>query len=98
MSAALKRIEETREALIGALAERDWEAIGKLDLACRACVDEMIGQDGNDEPDLRSNLEELLGVYRQLIDVAVGERQAVVDEMTQMQRAQNAAKVYHLFG
>ncbi|MCF5493594.1 flagellar protein FliT, partial [Pseudomonas syringae] len=26
MSAALKRIEETREALVGALAERDWEA------------------------------------------------------------------------
>lgn len=31
MSAALKRIEETREALVGALAERDWETIVKLD-------------------------------------------------------------------
>jgi hypothetical protein len=98
MSAALKRIEETREALVDALAERDWEAIGKLDLACRACVDDVISQDSHDEPELRSNLEELLGVYRQLIDVAVGERQAIVDEMTQIQRAQNAAKVYHLFG
>lgn len=29
MSAALKRIEETREALVGALAERDWEAIDR---------------------------------------------------------------------
>ncbi|MBX6501356.1 flagellar protein FliT, partial [Pseudomonas syringae pv. tomato] len=47
---------------------------------------------------LRSNLEELLGVYRQLIDVATGERQAVVDEMTQIQNAKNATKVYHLFG
>ncbi|EPF67520.1 flagellar protein FliT [Pseudomonas syringae] len=98
MSAALKRIEETREALVGALAERDWEAIGKLDQACRECVDAAVGEPPADEPALRSNLEELLGVYRQLIDVATGERQAVVDEMTQIQNAKNATKVYHLFG
>ncbi|MFK3796098.1 MULTISPECIES: flagellar protein FliT [unclassified Pseudomonas] len=98
MSAALKRIEETREALVDALAERDWAAISKLDLACRACVDEVIREANDDEPQLRSNLEELLGVYRQMIDIAVGERQAIVEEMTQIQRAQNAAKVYHLFG
>ena len=36
MSAALKRIEETREALVDALEQRDWEAIGQLDMACRA--------------------------------------------------------------
>ncbi|WP_268800294.1 flagellar protein FliT [Pseudomonas huanghezhanensis] len=98
MSAALKRIEQTREALSHALAERDWEAIGKLDLACRACVDEVISEAPKDEPELRSNLEDLLGVYRQLIDVAVGERQAIADEMSHIQRAKSAAKVYHLFG
>ncbi|AAY38494.1 flagellar protein FliT [Pseudomonas syringae pv. aptata] len=98
MSAALKRIEETREALVGALADRDWEAIVKLDLACRECVDAVVSEAPDDEPALRSNLEELLGVYRQLIDVATGERQAVVEEMTQIQNAKSATKVYHLFG
>jgi hypothetical protein len=98
MTAALQRIEQTREALSHALAERDWEAIGKLDLACRACVDEVIGEPVEHRPALRSNLEELLGVYKQLIDIATGERQAIADEMSQMQRAKNAAKVYHLFG
>ncbi|MCI8210559.1 flagellar assembly protein FliT [Pseudomonas sp. S25] len=97
MSAALKRIEETREALVGALAERDWETIGKLDLACRACVEDVISEDTPNEPELRNNLEELLTVYRQLIDTATGERQAIVDEMTQITQAKNAAKVYHLF-
>ena len=97
MSAALKRIEETREALIGALAERDWEAIGKLDLACRACVDDVISEATPNAPELRTNLEELLTVYRQLIDTATGARQAIVDEMTQITQAKNAAKVYHLF-
>ncbi|MEE4374897.1 flagellar protein FliT [Pseudomonas alliivorans] len=98
MSVALKRIEETREALVGALAERDWEAIGKLDLACRECVDEVVSHTPDDDPALRSNLEELLGVYRQLIDIATDERQAIVDEMAKMQNAKNATKVYHLFG
>jgi flagellar protein FliT len=98
MSAVLQRIEETREALVGALAERDWEAIGQLDLACRACVDDVISEAPLNETEVRSNLERLLGVYRQLIEVATDERQAIVDEMTQIQQAKNAAKVYHLFG
>ncbi|MFW0758837.1 flagellar protein FliT [Pseudomonas sp. H11T01] len=98
MSLVLQRIEETREALVGALAERDWEAIGQLDLACRACMEDVLSEALLDETALRNNLEELLGVYRQLLETAMGERQAIVDEMSQIHQAQNAAKVYHLFG
>ncbi|AXK56336.1 flagellar protein FliT [Pseudomonas protegens] len=98
MSAVLQRIEETREALVGALAERNWQAIGELDLACRSCMEDVLGEAQVDEVALRDNLEELLGVYRQLLEVATGERQAIVDEMSQITQAQNAAKVYHLFG
>lgn len=97
MSVALKRIEETREALVGALADRDWETIVKLDLACRACIEDVIGAEVPNDPQLRNNLEELLSVYRQLIDTATGERQAIADEMTQITQAKNATKVYHLF-
>ena len=39
MSLVLQRIEQTREGLVDALAERNWEAIGELDLACRSCMD-----------------------------------------------------------
>lgn len=98
MSAVLQRIEETREALVGALAERNWQAIGELDLACRSCMEDVLSEAQVDEVALRDNLEELLGVYRQLLEVATGERQAIVDEMSQITQAQNAAKVYHLFG
>ncbi|KTC33032.1 MAG: flagellar protein FliT [Pseudomonas sp.] len=98
MSAVLQRIEETREALVDALAERNWQAIGELDLACRSCMEDVLSEAAVDEVALRSNLEELLGVYRQLLDVATGERQAIFDEMSQIHQAQNAAKVYHLFG
>ncbi|BAQ79589.1 MULTISPECIES: hypothetical protein [Pseudomonas] len=98
MSAVLQRIEETREALVDALAERNWQAIGELDLACRSCMEDVLSEAQVDEVALRDNLEELLGVYRQLLEVATGERQAIVDEMSQITQAQNAAKVYHLFG
>ncbi|MDO7895350.1 flagellar protein FliT [Pseudomonas citrulli] len=98
MSQALQRIEQTRDALVDALAERNWEAISQLDLACRSCMEDVLSEAQVDEAALRMNLEQLLGVYKQLLEAATGERQAIVDEMSQVQQAQNAAKVYHLFG
>lgn len=97
MSVVLERIEKTREALLGALNSRDWEAISELDVSCRLCVDDVLAEASVNEEVLRSSLEELLGVYRQLIEVASDERQSIVDEMTQIRQAKNAAKVYHLF-
>ncbi|WP_422419697.1 flagellar protein FliT [Pseudomonas sp. GZD-222] len=97
MSVVLERIEQTREALLGALNSRDWEAISELDVSCRLCVDDVLAEASVNEEVLRSSLEELLGVYRQLIEVASDERQSIVDEMTQIRHAKNAAKVYHLF-
>ncbi|SDS91128.1 hypothetical protein SAMN05216598_3214 [Pseudomonas asplenii] len=98
MSLVLQRIQETREALVKALAERDWGSIAELDLACRACMEDVLNEASVDEDALRSNLEELLHVYRQLLETAMAERQAIVEEMQHLQHAQNAAKVYHLFG
>jgi flagellar protein FliT len=98
MSQALQRIEETREALVDALASRNWEAIGELDAACRECVDEVLAEAPIDEDALRTHLESLLAVYKDLLTVTMGERQAIVDEMSQINQAKSAAKVYHLFG
>lgn len=98
MSLVLQRIADTREALVGALAERNWEAIGELDLACRSCMEDVMADASLDEVALRDNLEELLFVYKELLEVAMGERQAIANEMSQITQAQKAAKVYHLFG
>jgi len=98
MSLVMQRIEQTREGLECALAERNWEAIGELDLACRSCMEDVLSEPSVDEVALRDNLEELLMVYKQLLEVAMGERQAIVDEMSQINQAQKASKVYHLFG
>ena len=98
MSQAMQRIEQTREALVEALAERDWQAIGELDVACRSCVDDVLSEAPVDEQALRENLQSLLVVYKRLLDVAMDERQAIVNEMSQIRQAKGAAKVYHLFG
>ncbi|MDI3395371.1 flagellar protein FliT [Pseudomonas sp. V98_8] len=98
MSQALRRIEETREALVDALAARNWDMIGELDVACRDCVDEVLTEAPIDEEALRTHLESLLAVYKDLLTVTMGERQAIVDEMSQINQAKSAAKVYHLFG
>ena len=94
----LQRIQETREALIDALAERNWDAIGELDTACRDCVENVLAEKPVDEATLRENLEGLLVVYRMLLEAATGERQLVVDQMAQIKKKKNASKVYHLFG
>lgn len=97
MSQVIERIERTRDELLAALASRDWQAVGELDLACRVCVEDVLGEALSNEAQVRSSLESLLAVYGQLIEVASGERQSIVDEMTQIRQAKNAAKVYHLF-
>jgi hypothetical protein len=97
MSHALQRMDDTRQALLDALGARDWEAIGKLDESCRSCIDEMLNEASMDEAVVREKLEGLLQVYRELLEVTTGERQAIANEMTQINQGKNASKVYQLF-
>lgn len=94
---AIQRIQQTRHALVDAMLAGDWAAIGVLDIECRACVDSVLEETPEDPAQLRTHLEDLLGVYRQLLQVTTGARQTAVDEMSKITQAQNAAKVYHLF-
>ena len=97
MSEVITRIEQTRDLRLAALASRDWDDRGELDLECRLRINDVLTEAQGQEADVRDSLEQLLEVYRQLIEVASGERQSIVDEMTQIRQAKNAAKVYHLF-
>ncbi|MBF8638517.1 flagellar protein FliT [Pseudomonas putida] len=94
---ALHQIANTCQALNEALEARDWVTIGQLDLGCRALVDEALVADQEDATALKANLEALMAVYRQLIDVASDERQSLVAEMSNINQAKQATKVYHLF-
>jgi hypothetical protein len=90
----LQRFDETRDACSPPGA-RDWEAIGELDESCRALIDEVLKRRMDDVA--ASKVGRLAAGLPQLLDVTMGERQAIADEMTQINQAKNASKVYHLF-
>ncbi|WP_372873823.1 flagellar protein FliT [Pseudomonas sp.] len=98
MSSSVQRLEKTGSALRDALAAQDWAAIGELDLQCRQAVDEAMVESVQDEDVLRARMQELLDLYRELVDVCQSEQRRLADELMQLNQAQQGAKVYQLFG
>lgn len=98
MSSSVQRLEKTGSALRDALAAQDWVAIGELDLQCRQAVDEAMVESVQDEDVLRARMQELLDLYRELVDVCQLEQQRLAGELMQLNQAQQGAKVYQLFG
>ncbi|WGL63725.1 flagellar protein FliT [Pseudomonas sp. CW003PS] len=97
MNATVQRLQETGSALRDALAKQDWAAIGELDLQCRMVVDAAM-VDSSDEEELRSGLENLLSLYRELVTVCQTEQQRLAGELLQLNQSRQGAKVYQLFG
>ena len=77
MSSSVQHLQATGTALRDALARQDWAAIGELDLQCRLAVEAaMVESDGDD---LRDGLEQLLGLYRELVTVCQSEQQRLAN-------------------
>lgn len=98
MSSSVQRLQETGSALRSALANKDWTAIGELDLQCRQAVDEAMVEAILDEDVLRARMQELLDLYRELVGVCQAEQQRLASELLQLNQSQQGAKVYQLFG
>jgi hypothetical protein len=98
MTSAVSRLDEVREALEVALFQQDWEAVGRLDLQCRSCIDDALTQFGQDDAALRQSLNKLLALYRLLIQDSTSKRNEIASEISQLRRGNQAAKVYQLFG
>jgi hypothetical protein len=98
MSSSVQRLEKTGSALRDALAAQDWAAIGELDLQCRQAVDEAMLESVQDEDVLRARMQELLDLYRELVDVCQSEQRRLAGELMQLNQGQQGAKVYQLFG
>lgn len=98
MNTAMQLLEETGSSLRAALANKDWLAIGELDMQCRRAVDEVMAAPVPDEALLRASMEELLGLYRQLVEACRAEQNRLASELRQLNQSQQGAKVYQLFG
>ncbi|MBK5000685.1 flagellar protein FliT [Pseudomonas sp. S31] len=92
-----QRVSAARAALADALAREDWEAVGALDVECRACVEAVLGEPGLDREKLRDDLEGLLELYRSLVADVSEARQAIAREMSEYRKSTSQAKVYSLF-
>lgn len=97
MSSSVQRLEATGLALRDALANQDWAAIGDLDVQCRLAVDAAM-IDSRDEEQLRTSMESLLALYRELVIVCQTEQQRLAGELVQLNQSRQGAKVYQLFG
>jgi len=98
MSHSVTRLELTGQALRVALASQNWAAIGELDLQCRQAVDEAMVESANDEESLRARMQELLDLYRELVNMCQAEQHRLAQELVQLNLSQQGAKVYQLFG
>jgi flagellar protein FliT len=98
MSAAVKHLEETGNALRDALAQQDWTAISVLDLQCRQVVEAVMVEPREDDSAIRQRLQELVGLYRELVATCQAEKQRVAEELIQLNQSQQGANIYKLFG
>ncbi|WP_296270943.1 flagellar protein FliT [Pseudomonas sp. UBA6323] len=97
MSSSVQHLQATGSAMRDALVNQDWAAIGELDLQCRMAVEAAMS-DSRDEEELRSGLENLLSLYRELVTVCQAEQQRLASELVQLNQSRQGAKVYQLFG
>jgi flagellar protein FliT len=98
MSAAVKRLEETGNALRDAMVQQDWTAISVLDLQCRQVIDAAMVEPRENEAEIRQRLQELVSLYRELVTTCQAEQRRVADELIKLNQSQQSAKVYKLFG
>lgn len=97
MTSSVQLLEATELALRDALERRDWLAIGELDRRCREAV-ECAMVEPQDAELLSLRLQELLDLYRQLVEVCQHEQRRLAGELTQLNQGRQGAKVYQLFG
>lgn len=97
MKSSVQLLETAELALRDALERRDWLAIGELDRRCREAVESAMVEPQEGES-LRQRLQELLDLYRQLVEVCQGEQQRLAGELTQLNQGKQGARVYQLFG
>ena len=98
MNSTVLQLEQTQNALRDAMRRADWEAIGGLDQQCRQAVDQALTDPHTPVELLRDRMQQLLDLYRELVDACTGERQRIAGELVQINQSKKKAKVYQLFG
>lgn len=97
MNATVAQLDISGTALRQALLDKDWEAIGELDLQCRQAVDNALSDPACQTEELREKMQNLLDLYRELVEICQTEQQRIAGELVQIKQSKKNAKVYQLF-
>ena len=97
MNSTVLQLEQTHSALRDALQRADWEAVGGLDLQCRQAIDQALADPHTPVEMLRERMQELLDLYRELVEACTGEQQRIAGELVHLKHSKKKAKVYQLF-
>jgi flagellar protein FliT len=98
MNSSVQVLEDAGRSLRAALSNQDWESIAVIDQQCREAVEEVAVTLPRNEPLLKEKMQALLEIYKELIDACRSERKRLADEILQVRKSCEGAKVYQLQG
>lgn len=90
MNSTVLQLEQTHSALRDALQRADWEAVGGLDLQCRQAIDQALADPHTPVEMLRERMQELLDLYRELVEACTGEQQRIAGELVHLKQSKRA--------
>ncbi len=85
MTVAVKQLEDTHQALVDAVHAGDWQQVSQLDHVCRELVA------------LADALDNLLSTYREVVALCQAVQGKLAEELQELQRSKQSAKVYQMF-
>lgn len=98
MSVAVKQLEDTHQALVHAVHAGDWQQVGQLDHVCRELVAQAMADEGRQDQALADALDNLLNTYREVVALCQAVQGKLAEELQDLQRSKQSAKVYQMFG
>lgn len=97
MAVAVEQIQDTHKALIAAVQAGDWEQVGELDRLCRSLVMQAMAEPDRNEAELAGVLRSLSATYQEVIALCQAVQGQLAEELQNVQRSKQGAKVYQMF-
>jgi flagellar protein FliT len=98
MFSPMQHLENTHLAMAEALKAGDWERIAELDHLCREQVTTAMLSVETDQQVLRESFKRLLDFYALMLESCKQQRSHLGNELLAVNRGNQGAKVYQMFG
>lgn len=97
MAVAIEQLQDTHRALIEAVQSGDWQQVGDLDRLCRELVSQAMAEPERNDQDLADALDSLLSTYREVTALVQAIQGKLAEELQDLQRNKQSARVYQMF-